>query len=59
MIEPVNKAVLRQVTPHDMRREIPKVDEAALEEMWSFVGTKKAPRWLWHAIDPHTGPVLA
>ena len=27
--------------------------------MWSFVGTKKAPRWLWHAIDHHTGIVLA
>lgn len=44
---------------HSMRVEIQKVYEAELDEMWSFVGTKKAPRWLWHAIDHHTGTVLA
>jgi len=27
--------------------------------MWSFVGSKKEPRWLWQALDPHTGQVLA
>ena len=27
--------------------------------MWSFVGAKKTERWLWHAIDHHTGKVLA
>jgi insertion element IS1 protein InsB len=27
--------------------------------MWSYVGNKKNPRWLWHAIDHHTGAVLA
>ena len=27
--------------------------------MWSFVGTKKRARWLWHAIDHHSGRVLA
>jgi len=32
---------------------------AELDEMWSFVGTKKRARWLWHALDPHTGRVLA
>jgi hypothetical protein len=36
-----------------------KVDEAEVDEMWSFVGHKKAPRWLWHAIDHCTGSVLA
>ena len=33
--------------------------EAELEERWSFVGTKKAPRWLWHALEHPTGTVLA
>ena len=28
-------------------------------KMWSFVGSKKQQRWLWHAIDHHTGRVLA
>ena len=27
--------------------------------MWSFVGKKKAQRWLWHAIDHRSGRVLA
>jgi insertion element IS1 protein InsB len=29
------------------------------EEMWSYVGKKAHQHWLWHAIDPHTGKVLA
>ena len=28
-------------------------------EMWSYVGKKTNPRWLWHAIDRKTGQVLA
>lgn len=35
------------------------IDESELDEMWSFVGSKKNPRWLWHAIDRKTGKVLA
>ena len=27
--------------------------------MWSFVGAKATARWLWHAIDQHTGRGLA
>src|SRR5256714_10208959 len=27
--------------------------------MWSYVGKKQAPRWLWHAIDHRSGQVLA
>ena len=27
--------------------------------MWSFVKSKAPQRWLWHAIDPLTGVVLA
>jgi insertion element IS1 protein InsB len=27
--------------------------------MWSFVGAKARERWLWHALDHHTGRVLA
>ena len=30
-----------------------------LDEMWSYVGKKAEPRWLWHAIDHHRGTVLA
>lgn len=34
------------------------VEEAELEEMWSFVGNKKQQRWLWHGIDHQTGQIL-
>jgi len=30
-----------------------------LDEMWSYVAKKSQPRWLWHAMDHHTGQVLA
>jgi len=30
-----------------------------LDEMWSYVRRKTNPRWLWHAIDHHSGQVLA
>ena len=30
-----------------------------LDEMWSYVGKKKEQRWLWHAIDHHSGTLLA
>jgi insertion element IS1 protein InsB len=36
-----------------------KVWAAELDEMWSFVGRKKQPRWLWGALDHQTGRILA
>jgi hypothetical protein len=36
-----------------------KVEAAEVDEMWSFVDSKRQQRWLWHAIDHHTGQVLA
>ena len=35
------------------------VEESELDEMWSYVGKKTNPRWLWHAIDRNTGQMLA
>ncbi len=35
------------------------VEESDLDEMWSYVGKKSNPRWLWHAIDRRSGKVLA
>ena len=32
-----------------------RVEEAEMDEMWSFVGSKRYQRWLWHAIDHRTG----
>src|SRR4029453_13238789 len=38
---------------------IREVEDAEVDEMWSFVGSKAQQRWLWHAIDHLTGGVLA
>jgi insertion element IS1 protein InsB len=38
---------------------IQRVNQAELDEMWSYVGNKNHQRWLWHAIDPASGQVLA
>ena len=36
-----------------------KVEGAEVDEMWSFVGRKQHPRWLWGALDHQTGRILA
>jgi len=54
----VNQAVLRHLHPEHVAVEICRADELAqrrgltseLDEMWSYVGKKAEPRWLWHAI---------
>jgi insertion element IS1 protein InsB len=47
------------VTPSEVEVVIRRTDEAEVDEMWSFVGKKQNQRWLWHAINHHTGKVLA
>ncbi len=27
------------------------IEEAELDDLWSFVGSKRNQRWLWHAVD--------
>jgi insertion element IS1 protein InsB len=54
----VNQPLLNALHPDDVDVVIQRVDEAEVDEMWSFVGHKGNPRWLWHAIDHHTGKVL-
>ena len=34
-------------------------EEVEVDDMWSVVRRKKAPRWRWHAIDHRSGKVLA
>jgi insertion element IS1 protein InsB len=45
--------------PEQVEVMVHKVEAAEVDEMWSFVGSKSQQRWLWHAIDHHTGHVLA
>ena len=61
-LESVNRAVLERLNPSNVLVKIQKVEEseeAELDEMWSYVGNKENQRWLWHAIDHHSGEVLA
>jgi IS1 family transposase len=58
-LEPVNTALLRTLNPQEMTVAIERAGEAEMDKIWSYVGNKNNPRWLWHAIDHHTGAVLA
>jgi insertion element IS1 protein InsB len=58
---------VKRLRPEHVEVEISRVDElmqrrgltSELDEMWSYVGKKAEPRWLWHAIDHTSGTVLA
>jgi insertion element IS1 protein InsB len=47
------------LNPDEVEVVIRIAEETEVDEMWSFVRRKKAPRWLWHAIDHRSGKVLA
>jgi insertion element IS1 protein InsB len=55
----VNQPLLNMLHPDEMDVVIRRAEEAEVDEMWSFVGKKREPRWLWHAIDHRSGHVLA
>jgi insertion element IS1 protein InsB len=60
-LESVHTTVLRTLNPAEAAWDLERAGEAEAErdEMWSFVRNKGNPRWRWHAIDHHTGKVLA
>jgi insertion element IS1 protein InsB len=55
----VNHPLIERLPPSHVEVVLECVDAAEVDEMWSFVGKKTEPRWLWHAIDHRTGQVLA
>jgi insertion element IS1 protein InsB len=63
----VNHAVLQVLHSEHMEVEICRSEEldhsrgltSGLDEMWSYARNKANPWWLWHAIDHHSGQVLA
>jgi insertion element IS1 protein InsB len=55
----VNTPLVNRLHPGDVEVSISRVEAAEVDEMWSYVGKKKEPRWLWHALDHRTGKVLA
>ena len=59
MLTTVNQPFFNTLHPDEVDVVIQRVDEAEVDEMWSYVEKKTAPRWLWHAIDHQAGKVLA
>jgi insertion element IS1 protein InsB len=55
----VNEPILGILAPQDVNVVIQPVNEAEMDEMWSVVDDKGHQRWLWHAIDHHSGAILA
>ena len=58
-LSPVNKVVVEGCCPDAITVEGRRVEAAEVDERWSFGGSKAQQRWLWHALDPLTGVVLA
>ena len=58
-VKQVNERLLHTLDPPQVNVILRQVEHAEMDEMWSFVGRKSQQRWLWHAIDHHTGQVLA
>ena len=55
----MNYRLLALLNPAEVEVVIRLAEEAEVDEMWSYVGKKQEPRWLWHAIDHRSGKVLA
>ena len=55
----MNQPLLNALHPDEVDVVIQRVEDAEVDEMWSYVGKKREPRWLWHAIDHRSGHVLA
>ena len=55
----MNRPFLKALADPQRPVILTRVEEAEADEMWSYVRNKKTPRWLWQALDHHTGQVLA
>ena len=55
----VNRRLLALVHPDEGVVVMRLAEEAEVDARWSCVRRKKAPRWLWHAVDHRSGKVLA
>src|SRR5215475_6521455 len=66
-LQHVNEPLLQLLHPEPVEVEVCRSEEldrrrgrtSELDAMWSYVRSKANPRWLWHAMDHHTGKVLA
>ena len=58
-VKQVNERLLHTLDPPQVNVILRQAEQAEMDEMWSFVGSKSQQRWLWHAIDHHTGQIFA
>src|SRR2546429_8614417 len=58
-VKQVHERLLHTLDPEQVNIILRQVDAAEMDEMWSFVGSKSQQRGLWHAIDHHTGQIVA
>jgi insertion element IS1 protein InsB len=58
MLQPVNSSLVIAREGSLPAVMVRKVQEVELDEMCSFVGRKRQPRWLWEALDHQTGRVV-
>jgi hypothetical protein len=60
-LQAINEARLAEIEPTQTVVQLCQWQEveAEVDEMWSFVQSKRQERWLWHALDHNTGEVLA
>jgi len=59
LLTQVNTPLLKTLETTPDAVQVVRVEDAEMDEMWSFVESKKQERWLWHAIDHQTGQLLA
>ena len=55
----MNEKFLQMTNSTPINVSVGRVQEAEMDEMWSFVQSKRQQRWLWHAIDHASGKILA
>jgi hypothetical protein len=55
----VNDRLLALVNPDEVTVVIRVAEEAEVDEMGALVGKQQEPRWLWPALEPRRGQVLA
>jgi IS1 family transposase len=58
-LQQVNHRVLNDLHAEDVPVLIQKVEAAEVDEMWSMVGKKTQPRWVWQALAHRTGVMWA
>ena len=50
-VKQVNERLLHTLDPPQVNVILRQVEQAEMDEMWSFVGSKSQQRWLWHANE--------